>query len=123
MLAAHSTQSIIQPVAPSVPSRAIRIDQRAGPRQAKMLQHDKEMEIRGKEQHTQLQSTRRHARSGHVPLPKLCLLAAMLVGTQGVHGQGTGSYVPITQGTAGSKKVAIIVGVCVVAGFVLLIGA
>ena len=68
---------------------------------------------------------RRYAASGHIRSTVLCLLAAVLLaGAQGVHAQGTGAYVPLPQGAAGSsKKVAIIVGVCVVAGFVLVIGA
>ena len=68
---------------------------------------------------------RRHAASGRIRSSVLGLLAAVLLaGAQGVQAQGTGSYVPLPQGAAGSsKKVAIIVGVCVVAGFVLVIGA
>lgn len=90
-----------------------------------MLQRDKENAKMTSQGRREAHDVHRHAASGHTRSSVLCMLAAVLLaGAQGAHAQGTGSYVPVPQGAAGSsKKVAIIVGVCVVAGFVLVIAA
>ena len=90
-----------------------------------MLQQDEGNAKMASQGRREAHDVHRHAASGQTRSRVLCMLAALLLaGAQGARAQGTGSYVPVPQGAAGSsKKVAIIVGVCVVAGFVLVIGA